>query len=467
MGLLRQLLLSVFQKKKNNRMSMLQEFITSALIIDDSEHEIEKLKEYLEARDIWVKHYTPTELDKKTSPFNNRKLIFLDLYLENQNTLENNISKIRSYFSNVIGTDFGTYGIVLWTKHTDEAGAFIERIYKTANKYTPPLFVLPLEKNEFLRKGDFEGVLEKLEEKLIKDVSASFFIEWNKAVKKGSDNTITILYNLFESNDKKIEHLEAVLYSLALNYTGIPRNNAANYNLQKDLIKSLMDSLQSEISNNYEDVKDLFSQPNKLVYDIDEEKIKVFSKLNSLLLLDLHNLSQELVFPGNIYEILDSQNTIYCNEFFNKETEIKLSEHADFKDKKKDANGKEFEESKAIRRIAIEITPPCDFAGRKKQFQSRIVGGIMFDFDDKLRKKYFTGDGFYSFLYPIYIEELEKPQMLIFDFYRFQTVKEDELKDSAKYKIIAKAKNKLFADILQKLSSHTARLGIAIMYPNH
>jgi len=39
------------------------------------------------------------------------------------------------------------------------------------------------------------------------------------------------------------------------------------------------------------------------------------------------------------------------------------------------------------------------------------------------------------------------------------------LKNSLEYKIIAKAKDKLFADVLQKLSSHTARLGIAILYP--
>ncbi len=75
----------------------------------------------------------------------------------------------------------------------------------------------------------------------------------------------------------------------------------------------------------------------------------------------------------------------------------------------------------------------------------------------------FKTENYYTFLYPVKIEGYENPQMIIFDFYRFQTVKEDELKDSGKFKILMKAKDKLFADLIQKLSAHTARLGIAIL----
>lgn len=444
---------------------MLQEFITSALIIDDSQIEIEKLQEFLEEKDIWVKHYTPNELESRTSAFNNRKLIFLDLYLDDSKQSIENIALIRKYFKSIIGTNFGTYGVVLWTKHSNHFNEFCNKIYTAKNPFTLPLFIISLDKTKYSKQGNYNGILDDLEAELKKDVSSSFFIEWNKAVKKGSDNTISSLYNLFETNDKKNQYLEAVLYSLALNYTGIPSTNTTNYNLQKDLIKSLMDSLQVETSNNYQDIQDLFSQPNNLSYQKDEEKIKAFSKLNSLLLLDFHNLSQDIILPGNIYEVLDEQNPIYFNEFYHKENEIKLNEHKDFKDKKEDADEKDTEENKTIKRIAIEVTPPCDFAKKKKQFQSRIVGGIILDFDEQLREKYFKGEGFYHFLYPIYLEGIKKPQMVIFDFYRFQTIKEDKLKDKSEYKIITKAKGKLFADILQKLSSHTARLGIAIMYP--
>lgn len=465
---------------------MLKDFISSALIIDDSKEEIEKLKEFLEGEDIWVKHYTPAEIEtltKSQQPFNNRKLIFLDLYLNDRENIENNIARIRSYFSGIIGNDFGTYGIVLWTKHTDEFNSFVERIYKTANKYTPPLFVVPLEKNQFLAKGDFSRVLEKLEEKLSNDLASSFFVEWNKAVKKGSDNTISTLYSLFETNKNKQKYLEAVLFKLACNYTGIPVNITQTDNsegakeivkeslkmvnpfLQMDLVKSLMGSLQVEISNSYKNIEHLFTNPVNLVYEPSDEKTHIFSKLNSLLLLDFHNLLQEIVLPGNIYEVLENNNPIYINHFYSKQNEIIIDEHIDFKDMAKDETGNVFETPKNIKRIVIEITPPCDFAGNKKQLQSRIIGGIILEYSNKLKEKYFKGDGFYSFLCPISFNGFEKPQMIIFDFYKFQTINEENLRNIDKYKIIAKAKDRLFADILQKLSAHTARLGIAILYP--
>ncbi|MEI6767272.1 MAG: hypothetical protein WCM76_16700 [Bacteroidota bacterium] len=206
---------------------MIREFITSALIIDDSKAEIEKLQEFLEEKDIWVKHYTPAEIEALQSeriPFNNRKLIFLDLYLDDKENLKNNIGKIRKYFTSIIGNDFGTYGIVLWSKHTDDFNSFVERIYKTGDQYTPPLFVVPLDKNEYINKNNFSGVLEKLEEKLNSDVASSFFVEWNKSVKKGSDTTISTLYGFFETSEKRKKYLEAVLFRLSCNYNGIPVN---------------------------------------------------------------------------------------------------------------------------------------------------------------------------------------------------------------------------------------------------
>src|SRR5690554_1278841 len=103
---IKRLLLSVFEKKKFNatRKNMLQEFITSALIIDDKIEEIIGLEDFLDSVGIWAKHYTPENLNERTYPFNNRKLIFLDLYIdETDPTIEGNISRIRKHFEKVIG----------------------------------------------------------------------------------------------------------------------------------------------------------------------------------------------------------------------------------------------------------------------------------------------------------------------------------------------------------------------------
>jgi hypothetical protein len=444
-------LLSVFQRKnKKPEESMLENFITSALVIDDDKTEVDSLIQYLEDKDIWTKYYHPNDLEGKEKQFNNRKLIFLDLYLKDEQSSVENIALIRRYFKNIIGENFGTYGIVLWTKHTNHFDEFCNKIYQQNNPFSAPLFVIALEKNKYKTQGNYNGVLDELEKKLKEDISSSFFVEWNKSVKQGSDNTILGLYDLFDNYKKKNQNLEAVLYSLACNYTGIPKEASKDYDLQKDLVKSLMDALQFEVSGSFQNIDSLFSDDKKLNFnDSKEEKAKVFAKLNTLLMLDFQNLHQDHSIPGNVYEINDRQNSLYISTIIKnrkgKQEEIDLAD-------------------KINKRVVLEITPPCDFAQAKKQKQSRIIGGIMLDYDKDL-VNHFGGDNFYSYLLPVSISSQENPQMIIFDFYRFLTLNEEELKNKTKYPIFFRTKDKLFADILQKLSSHTARLGIAIMYP--
>ena len=53
---------------------------------------------------------------------------------------------------------------------------------------------------------------------------------------------------------------------------------------------------------------------------------------------------------------------------------------------------------------------------------------------------------------------------MVFDLRYFGMLDESDLQDANKYKIIFKAKEKLFADILQKLSSYNARLGLSVIH---
>ena len=116
-----------------------------------------------------------------------------------------------------------------------------------------------------------------------------------------------------------------------------------------------------------------------------------------------------------------------------------------------------------IKNIVIEVTPPCDFAQDKKSNRSRFISGIMFDIE-AYHPKYFSGESFYKELYPIKYMNDESLKVIIFDFKFFNSISEDELKKEANFKILFRTKDKLFADILQKLSSHTARLGLAVIH---
>src|SRR5690349_16013816 len=84
------LFVSQLNKQKTVQPLMLDTFINSALIIDDTVEDILTLSELLEARDIWVKHYTPSDLERLKAPLKNRKLIFMDLQLNPAVDLINN-----------------------------------------------------------------------------------------------------------------------------------------------------------------------------------------------------------------------------------------------------------------------------------------------------------------------------------------------------------------------------------------
>jgi hypothetical protein len=58
-----------------------------------------------------------------------------------------------------------TYGIVIWSQHDDEISVFNEKVIEDSinqNKYTPPTFVINLEKSNYIRTQDYSTIIEDL-----------------------------------------------------------------------------------------------------------------------------------------------------------------------------------------------------------------------------------------------------------------------------------------------------------------
>jgi len=191
--------------------------------------------------------------------------------------------------------------------------------------------------------------------------------------------------------------------------------------------------LSYEIIHEHTEIISLFANPEQITFSgTDVEKSKVFASLNSRLFLDFKNIDQAAVIPGNVYEILDKDS------FFGVA-----------------------EAPKGATKILIEITPPCDFSADKKVNRSRVMGGFyLTDFDSKGQKEKFLKENYYKELDGLIIDEKLPPQKVRFDFRYFGSINEADLKDIKQYKLVFRFKDKLFADILQKLSSHIARLGL-------
>ena len=55
---------------------------------------------------------------------------------------------------------------------------------------------------------------------------------------------------------------------------------------------------------------------------------------------------------------------------------------------------------------------------------------------------------------------------MCFDFRNIYAENDENLNDTSLYKLLFTVKHRLFADILQKFSSHAARLGLSIVQPD-
>lgn len=241
---------------------MVENFIDSVLIIDDKEDETKELQNILENKDIWVKYKHPKDCIAK---LRNRKIIFLDIYLSETSTeLKGHISEIRKILKTIIGKNFGTYGIVIWTNHLQHVDMIKEKMQSDKEQYDLPLFICGLDKQKYLREG-FDNLLTDLETELKNNFAANFFINWSILVSQGRDKAVNSIFNLVPDYQKQNNNLEFLLFKLAQNYTGIPIDKIDPYPLSVDAIKAFNDLLVSEVNALSKELS-FFSPSNKIKY---------------------------------------------------------------------------------------------------------------------------------------------------------------------------------------------------------
>lgn len=375
--------------------------------------------------------------DKKLKK--NRQLLFLDLSLDDSKNIVSNIALIRKLLADSLDTNFGIYGMILWSKHQSHIDALKEKIQidKNNNTYPTPLFIIGLDKMKYITAGNFSTLLTDIEDILEKDSAATFFLEWSNSVQHAQNITVSNIYSLMPDYKSQSDDIKFILYELAKNHTGIPENQLSGYPLHIDAYKAFDDILHAELVNCQKSDINIFSNPINS-FSKTEELPKIYAQLNAAMFIDSNNITQDIIIPGNVYKQI-------CDY------ELLKIEGAPKKAKK----------------IIIEITPPCDFSN-KKGGNPRVVSGFMIEWPNnkETQEKYlktFSGDAKYR-IYPIKITNINAPQFICFDFRYTTAVSKQDLINATKYEIICRTKPKLFADILQKFSSHAARLGLSVIH---
>lgn len=488
-------------------MDILEDCINSAVIIDDKHEEVDALEKLLKSLGIYVEYYNYAgdfHIEGE-GHLKNRNLIFMDLMLnDNGSQARENISIFVSILSKLTnGKHFGLYGLVVWTKHdeyidelknalsqaalsvgtSDNEETDEEEVTITCHLDNPPLFVIGLSKSKYNQGGgvfNYDTLKDDLEKKLTENKSAYFFVHWNATVDEAKSHIVHEFYKLGKDYTMRDERLTYLLCELAKNHTGLYDANNYPY-LTNDAYKAFDELLFSKLYIEQKDVSEpLFDVNLDCPFEKVEEKQNISAILNAMFFIDGVSLSVNDIVPGNIYRVKKENSPLVTNRkasvaLANAENSrsSKIKEDNEKQRNKRPKNPQLKEEIDPFVPecwdVAIELTPPCDYSQNNRKM-ARLVGGYIFDiplgkFSEKSKKSRIDGclpnsnsEKEYT-IGPILLED--KVRYMVFDYTYLVTENLEKLKNTEFYEICYRAKPKLFAHILQRFSSHAARLGLS------
>lgn len=445
------------------------------IVIDNREEEIEDLVNKLKGYDISVDCFV-VEDDYSVLPTfsRNRQLIFIDLMLdENEDHTVTNISRIIQILNRIIGPGFGPYGLVVWTKHTDKYDMLLTRFTTIAalspnsvqehaenddeevsidiHLNNPPLFIVDVDKIQFRSTGewDFSNLMTILNQRLHENNASYFFLRWLSVTRQASQDTISSIYNLtsdYQSKEAEISHL---LFKLAINYTGI---NHPYPGLTSDAYKAFSDIILPRINvlTSSENLPNFTNIDTSLKF---QDEDMVLAQLNSILFIDGIGIDQNEIVPGNVYQVMENDSPLI----------VKAEERVKLQKKKPNSDKVEGYRDYECVPVAIELTPPCDYSNKK--IASRLVGGYIINYEANEGSKRLPNSEKNYILPPLTIPGDRLIKYVVFDFRYLYTPTDEQLKNPSKYRVLFRANHSLFSDILQKFSSHAARLGLNGLEP--
>lgn len=479
----------VLGNKTKNDMKILEDSITSAIIIDDHYDEVENLDKLLKSLGIYVEfhNYSGDFHIEGEGRLKNRNLIFMDLMLNgNSGQLRENISIVISLLGKITnGGFFGAYGLVVWTSHCEYVEELKEALSKAAMIPTtcecsdeeevlieshlenPPLFVIGLGKSKYnLGNGvyKYDSLKEDLEQALSENKSAYFFVQWNASIERAKNHIANEFYQLGKDYEQRDKRLIYLLFELAKNHTGL--QNASDYPyLTADAYKAFDELLYSKL---YDEQKEatlpLFEEEMTSPFEKIEEKQTIAAILNRMFFIDDIGLSTKDIVPGNIYRVKKDNSPLITSrkasvDLLEAETKKsnKIKMDNEKRRKNRPANPQLKEEIEPFIPecwdVAIELTPPCDYSqGNRKM--ARLVGGYIFDIpmgksSEASTKSRIVEDGClpksdsakeYT-IGPIMLEN--KVRYMVFDYTYLVTVSIETLKDTECYEVCYRAKPKL------------------------
>lgn len=409
--------------------------------------------------------YLPSE----DTTHNDIRLLFLDINLINSRTpTENEVrSSLYSVIRRVISVNNFPYSLIYWSRQEKEYSKVVKSLFENELSDRKPINIIPFVKSDFFPNfSDVEvtndlDLIAEINKVINTDYAYSYLLNWENQVHHSTDKTLQEVFSAYHLFKDWTNNANYILEKLGRAYLGKHFSDAT----PADKIKASFISFNSVFKDTLEHIvyNTELTNVQTLTYDTEKVESNVYSineKLN--LSKDVKNIAES----GNVI-VMEESDDIFGKllnklisffqlknylRFKNKEIqEVDLKKLADVEHKK---IKKEIKESWV--KLAVVVTPVCDFVQKENKVYDRIVKGLLIPskyknfIDDKSEAVY---------ILPITISYNNKDYILILDFRYFSTL--DLSAENATP--IFRLRQELLAEIQSRLARHINRQGILFL----
>lgn len=461
----------------------------SVVIIDDKYEEISDLIKTLNKNKVPTIYFDGTLDDLPNDGFDNLRMVFLDINLENDSATSGNegqiISKLMGILKKLINKDNGKYIILIWSSMTNNYFELIRNaIEEDKNKDSSflnnhPETIIEVNKNEV---SNIELIQEKINTTL-ENSFLRYYILFENMILESTKEVLNDIDTIATTNSNILKTL-----SLFSDSVSLEASNKNPSSLLSNAFSNISHMLHEKIEKKTGNIMRFNSYSQEEICEY-AENLESNPDINDITMLNtlyhIEDIQSNTLSSGNVYLYNDYLNicctTQGCStkwaerlneKIFDKDLKSFIKLKQNFFDEKYSALGEEEKQdlnrkniSKAdfieeemnkfkvedIINIFIEVSPACDVA-QSKWKKLKLVFGIMIPIDVKYDMK---GDNFYN-CNNLLINYNTKNYALILDIQTVTAINFDVFSD---IETIFKFKQELIVDIQHKIASQIARPG--------
>ncbi len=402
----------------------------SVVIVDDMPEEALPLMKVLAKMNISFKYFMGKAEELPDKPFDNVRILFLDIELEGMSGVtedKTKLSALGGVIEKIISPECQPYIIIAWTKH--------QELKEELNKYliNKPLFILCIDKADCKINNDsfdINKISEQIQNKAKEFDSFVYFLNWQNIINSSSHKLINEISSIYSYDENWNNNIKTIFNLLSKGYAGEQGKEDIEKYSMLCFNNLLFDIVENKITSQ-SSVREINIQPAEEYSEDDKLKGELNRRLH------ISSEKSKTPIPGNIYKLED----IHIN--LDKEQILKDIIQNQINDDEKN--------KLTVNLILLEVSPFCDYAQNKWKMH-RMLAGVRCSLSSENKTK--KAD----FIYKTPLFNINNELIyLVFDIKYLTSISPELLKDKES---IMRIRKELLNDIQSKIAGHINRLGI-------